>query len=241
MLTESELNEIEVLLAMVEGEDFPLPLDGLHGYLSALAITGHPPAPDAWLGWVLNPSGNGQPPAADSPQGTRIADLLTKLLGNIEADFDDPDYHFSPVLRVYPGGDHERPDAGVWGAGFVRGIEHGGTRWQQFLDVSECEALLRPIYRLADAGELRSLAVAEEDRRNTRGKPPSARQREAMSVELPHTLEAIAQAFVVLEIDQTLGEIDRGAQEPAWRLDELCPCGSGRWFQQCCARDRVLH
>lgn len=127
-MTETELEELDVLLSSVEGVSASLPVDGLHGFLTALVMSGGKPRVEPILPWILKPM-PGLPLDLEAvPQARRVGELVGKMMTRIDIELDDPEYLFAPMARVYPHRDEERSDGSVWCAGFLRGIAHAWDR-----------------------------------------------------------------------------------------------------------------
>jgi uncharacterized protein len=257
MLSDHALDQLELLLAHQRSVTPALPLDALHGFVTALALTGHPAAIEEWGAWVIDPtavptpeSGSGSESAPDDTTARLLA-LIEDLLAQVEADLDDPDYHFKPVVRVYRSDGEQYSDGGVWCAGFLRGIAHASGQWQPFLHQPEADRLLWPIRQLADDDGVAAIALSDATLHARAGRSPSALQREALTEQLPYAVEALAQAFLDFDLVERFGELDRvefsrsedsrGEPGVARREDEPCPCGSGKNFLKCCGAQRVLH
>ena len=76
-MTETELEELEALLSSVEGGSASLPVDGLHGFLSALVMSGGDTRAEPLLPWILSPM-PGSPLDLDHvPQARRVGELVS--------------------------------------------------------------------------------------------------------------------------------------------------------------------
>jgi uncharacterized protein len=255
MLSDHALDQLELLLAHQRSVTPALPLDALHGFVTALAITGHPDDIDEWGAWVIDPTAVQSAETSSEPveddTTSQLLSLIEDLLAQVEADLDDPDYHFKPVVRVYRSDGEQYSDGGVWCAGFLRGIAHAADQWHSFLRQPGADRLLWPIRQLADDDGLAAIALSDATLQARAGRSPSTLQREALTEQLPHTIEALAQAFLDFDLAERFGELDcvefhrpedsRAELEAAWRKDEPCPCGSGKKFLTCCGGQRVLH
>lgn len=240
-MTETELEELEALLSSVEGGSASLPVDGLHGFLSALVMSGGDTRAEPLLPWILSPM-PGLPLDLDHvPQARRVGELVSKMLTSIDIELDDPDYLFSPMVRVYPHRGEERADGCVWCAGFLRGMAHAWDRWSSLCDLQDMASLLWPIHQLAALAQEPALEVDRTFFRTVPDRPLSPAQCEALTEALTRTLEEIAERITEHEVRHAMGAIARGEEASAWREDGPCPCGSGRGFSVCCGGQRVLH
>lgn len=104
-MTETELEELDVLLSSVEGVSASLPVDGLHGFLTALVMSGGgKPRVEPILPWILKPM-PGLPLDLEAvPQARRVGELVGKTMTRIDIDIelDDPEYLFAPMVRGVP-------------------------------------------------------------------------------------------------------------------------------------------
>lgn len=240
-MTETELEELDVLLSSVEGVSASLPVDGLHGFLTALVMSGGKPRVEPILPWILKPM-PGLPLDLEAvPQARRVGELVGKMMTRIDIELDDPEYLFAPMVRVYPHRDEERSDGSVWCAGFLRGIAHAWDRWGPLCDAPDIQTLLWPVHQLAAAAQEPAFEVDQRFRHAVPNRPLSPTQCEALTDALPQTLEAIADRITEHEVRSAMAAMARGEETPAWQEDALCPCGSGRGFSVCCGGSRVLH
>ena len=103
-MTETELEELDVLLSSVEGVSASLPVDGLHGFLTALVMSGGKPRVEPILPWILKPM-PGLPLDLEAvPQARRVGELVGNTMTRIDIDIelDDPEYLFAPMVRGVP-------------------------------------------------------------------------------------------------------------------------------------------
>lgn len=140
--SDSELEELDQFLR-VHGGDEDLLLDGVHGFLTALAIGPTPAKPDEWLPEILHE------PFADADEGERVLTLLARLNDAIAPELETGTYE--PILGELDT-DEGRPTftARGWCEGFSRGIDLRAPSWEGRLGHdSELMELLGPIIALA--------------------------------------------------------------------------------------------
>lgn len=140
--TDHELEELDQFLrAHANGED--LLLDGVHGFLTALAIGPIPAKPEEWLPEILHA------PFLDPDLGERVLILLARLNDAIAPELETGTYE--PILGELDV--EEGPPAFTargWCEGFSRGIDLRTSAWEGRLGHdSELMELLGPIIALA--------------------------------------------------------------------------------------------
>jgi uncharacterized protein len=140
--TDAELEELDQFLR-AHGSDEDLLLDGVHGFLTALAIGPTPAKPEEWLPEILHE------PFVDPSQGERVLTLLARLNDAIAPELETSSYE--PILGEL---DVEEGPAAFtargWCEGFSRGIDLRAPVWEGRLGHdSELMELLGPIIALA--------------------------------------------------------------------------------------------
>lgn len=141
--SDSELEELDRFLRARAGDEDML-LDGVHGFLTALAIGPVPAKPDEWLPEILHE------PFADPDEGRRVLTLLAHLNDAITPELETGTYE--PILGEIDGGDEGAPvfTARGWCEGFSRGIDLRAPSWESRLGSdAELMELLGPIIALA--------------------------------------------------------------------------------------------
>ncbi len=154
-LDDAELDELDRYLRGHSG-DGRLLLDGVHGLLSALAVSPVAVLPDEWLPEVLHE------PFADEDEGNRVLALLAKLNDSISAELDVDAYE--PILGEIDTEQGPVLSAGGWCEGFSRGIDLRAGLWEKRLaDDAQLMELLGPVMALAvDEGVLSAEAEFEK-------------------------------------------------------------------------------
>lgn len=137
-----ELEELDRFLRTHAKEE-DLLLDGVHGFLTALAIGPSPAKPDEWLPEILHE------PFADPAEGERVLTLLARLNDAIAPELETGTYE--PILGELEAEDgHPAFTARGWCEGFSRGIDLRAPSWEGRLgNDSELMELLGPIIALA--------------------------------------------------------------------------------------------
>lgn len=150
--SDNELEELDQFLRAHAGDE-DLLLDGVHGFLTALAIGPAPAKPDEWLPEILHE------PFADSGEGERVLTLLAHLNDAIAPELETGTYE--PILgELDTDGGPPAFTARGWCEGFSRGIDLRASSWEGRLGHdSELMELLGPIIALAiDDGVFESTA-----------------------------------------------------------------------------------
>jgi uncharacterized protein len=141
--SDTELEELDQFLR-AHATDEDLLLDGVHGFLTALAIGPVPAKPEEWLPEILHG------PFVDSVEGQRVLTLLAQLNDAITPELEMGTYE--PILGELDTGADE-PQAFTargWCEGFSRGIDLRAPSWEGRLGHdSELMELLGPIIALA--------------------------------------------------------------------------------------------
>jgi len=140
--SDNELEELDQFLRARAGDEDML-LDGVHGFLTALAIGPAPAKPEEWLPEILHE------PFADSSEGERVLTLLARLNDAIAPELETGSYE--PILGELD--IEEGPPAFTargWCEGFSRGIDLRAPSWEGRLGHdSDLMELLSPIIALA--------------------------------------------------------------------------------------------
>ncbi len=154
-LADSELDELDRYLRAHTGEG-DLLLDGVHGLLSAAAISPMQVLPDEWLPEVLHQ------PFTDEAEGNRILALLAKLNDSISAELDVDAYQ--PILGEIVLETGPTLSAAGWCEGFSRGIDLRAVLWETRLAADpQLMEMLGPVMALAvDEGVLQAEAEFEK-------------------------------------------------------------------------------
>ncbi len=140
--SDADLEELDRFLRAHAGDE-DLLLDGVHGFLTALAIGPVPAKPEEWLPEILHE------PFVDSDEGRRVLTLLAQLNDAIAPELETGTYE--PILGELDTEDGP-PEftARGWCEGFSRGIDLRAPVWEGRLGHdSELMELLGPIIALA--------------------------------------------------------------------------------------------
>jgi uncharacterized protein len=141
--SDNELEELDQFLRAHAGDE-DLLLDGVHGFLTALAIGPQPAKPEEWLPEVLHA------PFGDADEGARVLGLLARLNDAIVPELETGTYE--PILGELDGDEGDEPafTARGWCEGFSRGIDLRAAAWEgRLAHDSTLMELLGPIIALA--------------------------------------------------------------------------------------------
>jgi uncharacterized protein len=140
-LDDAELEELDRYLR-AHAEEGHLLLDGVHGMLSALAVSPVQALPEDWLPEVLHDV------FADETEGNRVLALLAKLNDSIVAELNLDAYE--PILGEVDTDEGPALSAAGWCEGFSRGIDLHAALWEKRLaDDPRLLELLGPVMALA--------------------------------------------------------------------------------------------
>lgn len=141
--TDTELEELDQFLR-AHGSEEDLLLDGVHGFLTALAIGPAPAKPEEWLPEILHE------PFIDTDEGRRVLTMLARLNDAIAPELETGSYE--PILGELDTEEEDEPafTARGWCEGFSRGIDLRAPLWEGRLGHdSDLMELLGPIIALA--------------------------------------------------------------------------------------------
>ncbi len=206
--SDSELEELDQFLRTRAGDEDML-LDGVHGFLTALAIGPAPAKPEEWLPEILHE------PFADAGEGERVLTLLARLNDAIAPELETGSYE--PILGEIDVEDGTTTfTARGWCEGFSRGIDLRAPSWEGRLGHdADLMELLSPIIALAiDDG------VFESDADFT---PLGDEDYEECLAQIPGAVGAVAEYWRThpLAADEPRASDEAGSQPPRRR--------GGRW------------
>ena len=146
-LADSELEELDQYLRAHNGDDRLL-LDGVHGFLTSLAIGPSPATPEEWLPEVLHE------PFVDFEEGQRILTLLARLNDSVSLEIETGAYE--PILGEIDTDDGRTAfTSRGWCEGFSRGIDLRAAAWESRLgEDSDLMQFLGPIIALSIEDEV---------------------------------------------------------------------------------------
>ncbi len=161
LLTEKEFDELDHFLMSDRCGDETMPMDALHGYLTAVAVGPMPVPIDEWLPRIWGPGVEDAPDFRNEQQAARIRELLARTLEEIVVTFDVAPKDFEPLFSVHQWKGKEVLDAEAWCWGFLEGVSLRANAWQALRESPQA-SLLRAIYLLG-AEEIEDDEVALVD------------------------------------------------------------------------------
>ncbi|USX08927.1 UPF0149 family protein [Paraburkholderia fungorum] len=234
-LSEKEFDELDEFLVSDLTSEETLTIEGLDGYLTALAIGPTTVPPSYWLPGVWGPSEDDAPAFETMDQAQHILGLILRNMNGIVISLEDDPDEFEPVFGFSRVDDSEREyvDGEAWAFGFMQGLALVRADWQALFDSEQGQAWLNPLHLMGSDGltpeELALIATPE--------------QREALTKQIPASIAAIYRFW--LPYRQAVHEQKLAATiqrtEPKVGRNDPCPCGSGKKFKKCCGAAAELH
>jgi uncharacterized protein len=224
-MTEIELNQLEAWLASPLFMGKAMRIDKLQGFLCA-AISGPDIiTPSQWM-----PEALGEAPEYESlEQAKEFMGLMMGFYNDVASTLKN-NQPPKLILKLCTPGD-KRLDYQTWCEGYILGWALSTQEWLQPGNES-LKRLTFPILYLSGAfkeeAERRGKehVMGEEDQKVWQDCADS----------LPQSVMAIYNFWLSKRKPMP---IQRG--QPKVGRNELCPCGSGKKFKQCCGNDRTLH
>lgn len=221
-LSDKEFDELDHFLMSDAVGDDGMTMDALHGYLTAIAIGPEFIPLSEWLPDVWGLEGE-EPRFESEKQAERIINLIARFMNEIILTFEVAPKEFEPLFCVYELNGKEIIDGETWAWGFWEGMQLRAEAWEK-LKSSPLAPLLRPIYLLG-ADE-----ISEEETKLV--DDPGKCHKLAIEVEaaIPHLYQywlPIRNAHSSVELKQ----------EP----NDVCNCGSGKKYKDCCGAGPTVH
>ncbi|MFM0096436.1 UPF0149 family protein [Paraburkholderia nemoris] len=234
-LSEEEFDELdEFLVSDVTSED-TLTIEGLDGYLTAMAIGPTTVPPSYWLPGVWGPNENDAPAFETTDQAQHILGLILRNMNGIVISLEDDPDEFEPVFGFSRVDDNEREyiDGEAWAFGFMQGLSVLRADWQALFDSEQGREWLNPLHLMGSE----ELTPEEQLLIDT------PEQRETLTKQIPASIAAIYRFW--LPHRQAVHEQKLAAAtqrtEPKVGRNDPCPCGSGKKFKKCCGAADTLH
>ena len=221
-LSDKEFDELDhFLMSNAVGED-GMTMDALHGYLTAIAIGPEIIPLSEWLPNVWGLEGE-EPEFESEKQSERIVNLIARFMNEVILTFEVAPKEFEPLFCVYELNGKEIIDGETWAWGFWEGMQLRAAAWEQVKN-SPLAPLLRPIYLLG-ADEISEEETALVD-------DPGKCHKLAIEVEaaIPHLYH------YWLPIRSAQSSVE-AKQEP----NDVCNCGSGKKYGNCCGAGPTVH
>ncbi|MBS0576290.1 MAG: UPF0149 family protein [Proteobacteria bacterium] len=200
-----------------------LSLEGLDGFLTALAVGPELVLPSEWMTGIW---GSAEPRWESQAEAVRVYGLLTDLWNDVlrraaldpseRIDADD-----APLFNASNG----QPLAADWAEGFLDGMEFAPEGWDDWADAQvwiddallDIEALTWPVVPEGFVPDDGGPAIEESGRNE-------------ILADLPRIINALHRHRLVEETARTPIRRDT----PKIGRNDPCPCGSGRKYKRCC-------
>lgn len=226
-LSDDELDELDDLLLARHMPRYSMDITMLDGFFAALVLHPRPSLPDAYLRWVWDSErGEAQPTFASPQDAARTLELIMRHYDHVlQAILDD---RYEPLFYVLPQDDgSDFFDAEGWSCGFILATSLFAEPWDSLFE--ERPELVAPMELLGTERGWEILEQSVDERHATQEAYESIADAVAMIYEHLHTPRKT----------QTTVEISRVSTVAV--LNEICPCGSGKPFRDCCGVPRTLH
>ena len=158
-LSEAELEQLDDwLLGLAEaGVDGVMSLDGMDGYLTALAVgpaevLDRLPTAD-WLPAVWGGDGPNGAPFTSNQKRKRTTVLVLRHLQSICTVLRQAPTLWEPIFSSVEHGEEEWPDAGDWCTGFLQATDLAPEAWEPLFDDPQLGPQLVPIALLGGDGD----------------------------------------------------------------------------------------
>lgn len=227
-MTEQELDRLETLLAddIFKGE--AMMLDALQGFLCAVVSAPETIPVELWVAEAL-----GEPEYATMEQTQELVKLLMKFHDSIaaallnEEDFD--------LILYGTEDDPDELDFASWSDGYVYGSQIGDTDWFEAAgEFTEDLSEKMEVFFLLNG------MIKEDALRHNEPWMPAKDEKKMLAQaqnDMPETIGAIYRFWNTHRASQT--PVRRDA--PKVGRNDICPCGSGKKFKQCCGNEPTLH
>lgn len=226
-LSDKEFDELDNFLMSDAVGDDGMTMDALHGYLTAIAIGPEQVPLSEWLPNVWGQEDGGQPRFNSDKHAERIINLVARFMNEVAITFEVAPKEFEPLFCVYDLNGKELIDGEAWAWGFWEGMQLRADQWEPIMS-SPVAAMMRPILLLG------SDEISEEDAKLI--DDPAKTHRLAIEVEaaIPH----IYQFWLPLRTSG-VGTVRR--DQPKQGRNDICNCGSGKKFKNCCGAGPTIH
>lgn len=219
-LSKAELDRLQAFLVSETTPERCLNLEGLDGFLTALVCGPETVLPSEFVDAIW---GGGEVVWESQEQAQEIFLLIMRHWNSIVAELQAD--KFAPILDA----DEKEFQAADWAAGFIRGMGLRGKAWQPMLKDPERKVSLLIVLASLTRGEKpQELKVSDEERATF------VRQLPQMVMEIHRYWLPLRQAEGTLRAAQGGLRSDVPRPGPKVGRNQLCPCGSGRKFKQCC-------
>lgn len=224
-MTEQELDQLENLLAADIYQGEAMMLDALQGFLCAVISGPETILSNVWIAEVL-----GETDHESSPQTQEIEGLLIKFHDSIVVALSQDD-GFDLILY----GSESNPedlDFASWSDGYVYGSQIGDADWfDEAGDYSDDLNEKMEIFFLLNG-------MIKEDALKNDEPWMSAKEEKKLLAQAAENMPGTISAIYRFWRSQSTARTSARIVTPK---NDLCPCGSGKKFKQCCGNEPTLH
>lgn len=218
----------------LEAEGMPessMSVMSLNGFFSALAIHPVTVMPNTWLPWVWDISGAGRQPEFASQQDVEKGmGLLFTYFNAVARQLTDDPEGYEPLyeeLEIEP--DEDRMLAAEdWASGFMLGAMIVEAVWSRTFADEDGRLVLAPFAMMS--GLFDEAAGGDEEQ--------LAKMKEELVDELGLSVLDLQEFWMPWRQEYLTRQDTVRPERAAVRIgrNELCPCGSGKKYKQCCGR-----
>lgn len=228
-LSENELEELDRFLISDLIAEESLSLDALDGYLTAIAIGPSELAFDDWFFGIWGPGREYMPNFEAMDNADHIVNLIVRHLNYIQAGLEnDPDNIQLIFESLLNDQEEEYLDPRMWAYGFLCGMDLSKQDWYPLFDDPDGQEALYPIYLLGTDN------VSDEEK----AKLEPLEQRAALTELIPLCVAAIYRFWRSHPRQNTERKSPVASKA---KQDDLCQCGSGKKFRNCCGISSIMH
>lgn len=225
--TDPEFKQLETALASPVFKGKALSLDRLQGFLCAVASSPDAILPSQWLPDVIG----GRPDFESMEQAQEIMGLLMRFYNDVTNTLFDGQ-PLKLILKPRSASDLQA-DYQSWCEGYILGWALSTQEWLRPGNEA-LKKLTFPILFLSgafrdDAQSKGKTYIADED---------DLKMQQECAGALPGAVAAICNFFLSR---RKTGPAPIKRETPKLGRNELCPCGSGKKFKQCCGGEKILH
>lgn len=230
-LSEAELDELDQFLLYLDEEE-SMTLEGLDGFLHAIAIGPETLMPSRWLPKVWGQAdGSMVLPGVSADQMERVLSLVMRHFNSFVYGLGQRPPFVEPLWGTTRYGEMgEFEDAEMWAFGFSEGVNLNRAAWQALWNDPQGKQWYRPIGLLGEDD------FSPEQEALTR----TPEQRQDLAWEIENSVQNIHAFWLPLR--HAVAERQQ-AQRMSTKVgrNEPCPCGSGKKFKKCCGAPSELH
>lgn len=224
-LSDKEFQELDHFLLSDRCADDGMPMDSLHGYLTAIAIGPEQILMTEWLPKVWGSAGETGPQFKHAKERERIVGLIARFANEVAITFEVAPKEFEPLFCEQEIDGRTLIDGDGWAWGFWEGMQLRAEAWEPAW-ASHIGPLLRTIYLLG-AEEI------EEDEMPLVDDPV---KRDRLALEMESAIPTIYRFWLPLR-KSTVQQVKHEA--PKTGRNDACSCGSGKKFKKCCGAENA--